>query len=102
MKAEIEKTVKEAGKPNTLLFFDVSLTAMAIDMSKGLSALGHKIYLQCVALTDPKLILPNLNKYVALRNSYQNRPPIGLSLLWALGQVGLRDLQAGIKGNIVL
>lgn len=84
-----------------LLFFDVALTSMAVDMSKGLPVLGYKLYLQSVALTDTKLILPNLNKYIALKNSYQNRPPIGLSILWALGQVGVRDLQAGLKGNII-
>lgn len=98
LKSTIERTLKEAGKSNMLLFFDVALTSMAVDMSKGLPALGHKIYIQCIALTDPKLILSNLGKYVTLRNSYQNRPPIGLSILWSLGQTGVRDLQTGLKG----
>lgn len=32
-----------------------------------------------------------------LRNSYQNRPNIGLALLWSVGQAGKNDLQTGVR-----
>lgn len=96
LKNIIERSLKEAGKPNVRTFFSVTLTSMATDMSHGSSALGHKILLQQIALSDPKSAASNLNAYVTLRNSYQNRPPIGLSILWAVGQIGAKDFKAGL------
>lgn len=71
---------------------------MASDMSKDLSALGNKIFLQYIALNEPKLVSENLNKYLTLKNSYQNRPNIGLSILWAIGHVGFNNFQCGFEG----
>lgn len=93
----IEKATKEANKSNCQLFFDISLASMTTDMAKSLPALGHKLFLQYIALNEPALVLANLNKHITLRNSYQNRPNIGLSILWAVGQVGLTDFQAGLR-----
>lgn len=93
----IERATKEAGKSNVQTFFNISLTAMATDMSRGSPALGHKLLLQYIAASDPKSAAANLANCVSLRNSYQNRPPIGLSILWAMGQVGVKDLQLGLK-----
>lgn len=96
LKSIIEKSVKEAGKNNTQLFFDICLTSMATDMSRNLSALGNKFYLQYISMNEPRLISANINKHVTLRNSYQNRPNIGLSILWAIGHVGITDLHSGL------
>lgn len=71
---------------------------MSNDMSKGLSAIGHKLYLQFIAINHTNIATANLTKHCGLRNSYQNRQPIGLSILWALGQCGVKDLSAGLKG----
>lgn len=97
LKSVLDRTIKEAGKSNVQTFFNISLTALATDMSHGSSALGHKLLLQYIALNDPKTAASNLNNYISLRNSYQNRPPIGLSILWAVGQVGWKDLHLGLK-----
>lgn len=70
---------------------------MATDMSRGSNALGHKLLLQYIASNDPKSAAENLTNYTSLRNSYQNRPPIGLSILWAVGQVGEKDVHMGLK-----
>lgn len=70
---------------------------MATDMSKGLPALGHKIYLQYLVSRDPKIVTLNLGKHAVLRNSYQNRQNIGLSILWVLGLAGTRDFVVGLK-----
>lgn len=88
----------EAGSSSTQLFFDIALTTMATDMSKGLSALGHKLYLQYIAMNYPKIANTNVGKHCELRNSYQNRQNIGLSILWSLGQCGIKDFDAGLKG----
>lgn len=39
-----------------------------------------------------------LFQYVDMLHSNQNRPLRGLSILWALGQPGVRDLSHGLKG----
>ncbi|KAJ8925970.1 hypothetical protein NQ315_009825 [Exocentrus adspersus] len=96
LKNVIEKSVKEAEKSNVQLFFDICLTSMATDMGKGLPALGYKFYLQYIALNEPKLVSASIAKHVTLRNSYQNRPNIGLSILWAVGHVGVKDLHCGL------
>lgn len=101
IKTVIEKAFTQAGKNNTQLFFDICLTSMASDMSKDLPALGNKILLQYIALNESSLITTNLNKYITLKNSYQNRPNIGLSILWAVGQVGIYDFQCGFEGLYV-
>lgn len=50
----------------------------------------------------PEFCTASTAKSASLRNSYQNRPPIGLSLLWAFGQGGLRDFDVGMKGNLII
>lgn len=95
----MDKTVKEAGKENTQVFYEICLQSMATDMGKGLPALGHKLFIQLLTLNDPKIVLTNLSKHIILRNSYQNKQSIGLSILWALGQAGIKDFNIGFKGN---
>lgn len=97
----MERAISQAGKNNTQLFFDICLTSMASDMSKDLSALGNKIFLQYIAVNEPLLISENLNKYIILKNSYQNRPNIGLSILWSVGHVGIKNIQCGLEGMFV-
>lgn len=93
----MEDALKAANRNNVQLFFDITLTSMATDMSKNLPGLGHKLFLQYIALSEPKLIMENLNKHIVLRNSYQNRSNIGLSILWAVGQCGQKDFIIGLS-----
>ncbi|KAF5280404.1 hypothetical protein FQR65_LT03213 [Abscondita terminalis] len=93
----IEKSIKDAGKGNAQVFFDLLLTTMANDMSKNMHTVGHKLYIQYLAMMEFNFVALNLSKHVSLRTSYQNRPPIGLSILWSLGQVGLKDFHSGLK-----
>ncbi|XP_045501564.1 transmembrane protein 214 isoform X1 [Colias croceus] len=97
IKATLDNVLRDAGKANTQLFFDVTLTALANDMSRGQSVNGHRLLLQMLALENPEFCVTSLPKSVSLRNSYQNRPPIGLSLLWALGQGGYNNFSVGMK-----
>lgn len=98
MKSLIERSVKEAGQDKSQFFFNVTLRLMCDDMSKGLSAIGHKFYLQYIAINYPETATLNMIKHSELRNSYQNRQAIGLSILWALGQCGLTNIYSGLQG----
>ncbi|KAF5269091.1 hypothetical protein FQA39_LY18924 [Lamprigera yunnana] len=93
----VEKSIKDAGKGSSQVFYDLLLTIMTDDMSKNIHTLGSKFYIQYLAITEPNFVTTNLNKHISLRTSYQNRPPIGLSILWALGQAGIKDFNAGLK-----
>ncbi|XP_059057940.1 transmembrane protein 214 [Achroia grisella] len=93
----LEGVLQDAGKANAQLFFDVTLTALANDMSRGQSVNGHRILLQILANDYPEFCVASIQKSASLRNSYQNRPPIGLSLLWAFGQGGLNNFAVGLK-----
>lgn len=97
VKAIIYSLLNEAGPSNVQYFFDQSLTTMAVDLSNNVDCIGHNILLQLIALEWPTVCTQNLAKNAILRNSYQNRSSIGLSLLWALGQGGFRDITVGCR-----
>ncbi|XP_030031154.2 transmembrane protein 214 [Manduca sexta] len=97
LKSVLEGVLQDAEKKNTQLFFDGTLTALGNDMSRGQFVNGHRILLQMLAQENPDFCIASIQKNASLRNSYQNRPPIGLSLLWAFGQGGLRDFAVGMK-----
>lgn len=78
-------------------FFDQSLTSLAVDLSKNQPCNGHKILLQLIAFKWPSVCINNLAKSSILLNSYLNRSSIGLTLLWSLGQGGLKDLTVGLR-----
>ncbi|KAF9416213.1 hypothetical protein HW555_006372 [Spodoptera exigua] len=100
IRKSLSDVLHDAGKANAQLFFDVTLTALANDMSRGQSVNGHRLLLQMLAQDYPEFCVTSVQKSASLRNSYQNRPPIGLSLLWAFGQGGNSDFAVGLKGII--
>lgn len=102
IKQIMDKALQEAGKPIAQVFFDNSVTAMASDMSKGFPAVGHKLWIQLLALYSPQITATHLEKHILLRTSYQNRQAIGLSILWAVGQGGIKDFHTGLKGIYLL
>uniref|UniRef100_A0A4Y0BQ25 Uncharacterized protein n=1 Tax=Anopheles funestus TaxID=62324 RepID=A0A4Y0BQ25_ANOFN len=93
----IDDCITKANEENGKYFYDLTLSNLASDMNKGLPHLGHKIVLQAIAMHYPSACVNNLARNAILRNSYQNRTNIGLSLLWALGQGGYNDLDVGLK-----
>lgn len=58
-----------------------------------------QIIAQIIGQKWPQICGSNLANSAMLRNSYQNRQYIGLSLLWAVGQGGYQDLMVGLKGT---
>ncbi|KAL1501959.1 hypothetical protein ABEB36_007180 [Hypothenemus hampei] len=97
IKQTIETAVREVGKSNAQLYFDIALISMVTDLSKGLPAVGYRFFLQHIAISEPKLVTEHLAKHISLRNSYQNRANVALSILWAVGHVGVNDLHCGLK-----
>ncbi|KAJ8688622.1 hypothetical protein QAD02_024417 [Eretmocerus hayati] len=97
LRVVLEKAIHNAGALNARLFYEFVLTAMAMEMSKGTPVVGYKIFIQLLAKYDPKLSVCNLPKLVSMRNSYQNRKPIGLSLLWSFTQGGRENFTVGLK-----
>lgn len=97
LKKLIHAELESAGPSNVQYFFDQSLTSLAVDLNKNLPIVGTKIILQLIALRYPVVCQSNFAKNAVLHNSYLNQSSIGLSLLWALGQGGFRDVQVGIN-----
>ncbi|XP_046385810.1 transmembrane protein 214 [Ischnura elegans] len=93
----IESVLLDESEASQLAFFGSCLTSLANDMSKGHSAIGQRIILQIHINISPQIVGKNMDKLTAIRNSYQNRPPICLAILEAIGQAGFSDITTGIK-----
>lgn len=92
----LEKTIKLAGPQNAQLCWEGTLTTMVRNISNGSPDIGCKIFLQLLAQTNPEMTISNIPKLASLRNSYQNKKPIGLSLLWAFAQSGKKNPVVGL------
>nr|CAD7446204.1 unnamed protein product [Timema bartmani] len=98
VKQVILSAIQGAGESTAQHFYEMCLTALANDMSKGSTTVfGYKVILQLVAFQNPNITLANIPKLTSIRNSYQNRQNIGLAILWAVGQGGVKDLSVGLK-----
>ncbi|XP_055589624.1 transmembrane protein 214-A [Uranotaenia lowii] len=93
----IDEVIDKAGEQNVQYFYDLTLSNLAGDMNKNLPHQGHKLILQAMAIRVPQICVNNLARNAILRNSFQNRSNIGLTLLWALGQGGFQDPTVGLK-----
>ncbi|PSN50955.1 hypothetical protein C0J52_07633 [Blattella germanica] len=99
----LKQALKDAGDTPVQHFFHICLSAMANDMSRGPSSVyGYKVMLQLMAFQNPSITINNIPKVTSLRNSYQNRQPIGLAILWAVGQGGMKDIRIGLKVMVPL
>ncbi|KYN32449.1 hypothetical protein ALC56_13306 [Trachymyrmex septentrionalis] len=93
----LERAVEMTGQQTIQIFYENTLTAMATDMVKGIPVIGHKIFLQLLAHLNPEMTAANILKLITIRNSYENRKNIGLSLLWAWSQAGKKNFAVGLK-----
>lgn len=93
----LERVVEMTGQQTIQIFYENTLTAMATDMVKGVPVIGHKIFLQLLAHLNPEMTAANIPKLISIRNSYENRKNIGLSLLWTWSQAGRKNLAIGLK-----
>lgn len=70
---------------------------MATELNSGQNVVGYKVVLQLIGQNWPSICSHNMAKTALLRNSYQNRCNICLSILWAIGQGGHQSLTEGVK-----
>jgi len=78
-------------------FLETSVANTAHELQKGLNVVGWNILTQLLTESNPSLVTAHIPRYIELRNSYQNRPNIGLSILWSVGQAGAKSLHSGVK-----
>jgi len=74
-----------------------SIQAMLFEASKDQGVLGYKIFLQFLAQHKPDIALGKVHQYLELLKTHQNRPTNCLSILWAVGQCGLKNFKCGLK-----
>jgi len=77
--------------------FETCVSNTAHDLAKGLCVTGWRVLIQMLAEVNPSLVAAHIPRYIELRNSYANRPAIGLAILWSVGQAGLKSLHTGIR-----
>ncbi|BFF94963.1 transmembrane protein 214 [Drosophila madeirensis] len=85
------------GESNLEYFFYSLLDGMTSDLNNNQTVVGYKFMLQLIGQAYPSICSKNFAKTALLRNCYQNRSSICLSILWAIGQGGYRSLNEGVK-----
>ncbi|KAH8403314.1 hypothetical protein KR222_010331 [Zaprionus bogoriensis] len=97
LKQAILEFLRSVGETNLEYFFYSLLDSMATEMNSGQTVAGYKFVLQLIGQHWPSICSHNMAKTALLRNSYQNRSNICLSILWAIGQGGHQSLTEGVK-----
>ncbi|EDW11421.1 transmembrane protein 214 isoform X1 [Drosophila mojavensis] len=97
LKQSILDFLRSVGETNLEYFFYSLLDSMATELNSGQNVVGYKFVLQLIGQNWPAICSHNMAKTALLRNSYQNRSNICLSILWAIGQGGHQNLTEGVK-----
>ncbi|KAH8391190.1 hypothetical protein KR215_008629 [Drosophila sulfurigaster] len=97
LKQSILEFLSSVGETNLEYFFYSLLDSMATELNNGQHVAGYKFVLQLIGQHWPSICSHNMAKTALLRNSYQNRSNICLSILWAIGQGGHQSLTEGVK-----
>lgn len=97
LKYSIVEFLGSVGEQNLEYFFYSLLDSMSTDLNNNQTVAGYKLILQLIGQNWPNICSRNLAKTALLRNSYQNRSNICLSILWAIGQGGYQSLNEGVR-----
>ncbi|KAM8716884.1 hypothetical protein ACLKA7_003711 [Drosophila subpalustris] len=97
LKQAILEFLGSVGETNLEYFFYSLLDSMATELNSGQNVAGYKFVLQLIGQNWPSICSHNMAKTALLRNSYQNRSNICLSIMWAIGQGGHQSLTEGVK-----
>lgn len=97
MKKAIYAMVTDIPDSMKFTYLETTIANTAHDLAKNLDVAGWMVMTQVLTDVKPCLAITNTARLVELRNSYQNRPNIGLAILWSVGQAGKKDLHVGIK-----
>lgn len=93
----IRKVLKESSSVTLEHLLYHSIQTMLTESAKGHSTYGYRIFVQLMAEVKPTIILTKLSQYSELLKTHQNQSQKCLSILWCLGQCGIRDLRCGIR-----
>ncbi|RWS11991.1 transmembrane protein 214-like protein [Dinothrombium tinctorium] len=94
----ISKLFNECTKPTLQLFQDHCFQEIINHMTRSkLPTLGYRLMLQALGQLQPEITIKNLQRISLTRTSYQNRPPVCLSILWGASQSGYKNLSYGLK-----
>ncbi|EDV32443.1 uncharacterized protein Dana_GF14050, isoform A [Drosophila ananassae] len=97
LKYLIVEFLGSVGESNLEYFYHSLLDSMATELNNNQTVVGYKLLLQLIGQNWPGICAKNLAKTALLRNSYQNRSTICLSILWAVGQGGYQSLNDGVR-----
>nr|XP_009862478.1 transmembrane protein 214-A [Ciona intestinalis] len=88
---------KEVSEKVVPLIFQYCLTKMLECIARKNQMWGYKICLQAIAHTHPALCSDDLDIQVEKLKTSASEMQRCLALVWALGQVGLKDMRCGMK-----
>nr|CAB3267071.1 transmembrane protein 214-A [Phallusia mammillata] len=77
--------------------FQQYINSMLEHLARDMLIWGHKLCIQALAYSHPTICSQNLKIYVDKVQTMQNVPKRCLTLLWALGQSGVKDSRCGMK-----
>ncbi|KAH8298276.1 hypothetical protein KR018_012465 [Drosophila ironensis] len=97
LKRSIVAFLASVGETNLEYFYHSLLDSMAVALNINQTVVAYKLLLQLIGQNWPSICSKNLAKTALLRNSYQNRSNICLSILWAVGQGGYQSLNEGVR-----
>ncbi|KAJ1525934.1 hypothetical protein ONE63_009122 [Megalurothrips usitatus] len=97
LRSVLQEGLDAAGEAALQSYFELLLNHLAQEITKGTNTVGTRLLLQYIATTYPRIAVVAIPKCLSLQNSYKNRKPIWLSVMWAMGQAGFRDLSVGLK-----
>ncbi|KAH8244185.1 hypothetical protein KR026_001807 [Drosophila bipectinata] len=97
LKFLIVEFLGSVGETNLAYFYHSLMDSMATELNNNQTVIGYKLLLQLIGQNWPEICSKYLAKTALLRNSYQNRSNICLSILWAVGQGGYQSLNEGVR-----
>ncbi|XP_031570789.1 transmembrane protein 214-A-like [Actinia tenebrosa] len=97
MKSFIIKILKNVPSTTLDLFFQYCMNEMVQELSRGHSAYGMQLMIQCTVKVCPNITVTRLEEYEEMLNGRKSRPREALAIMWALGQLPGNDLAQGLK-----
>ncbi|KFM72027.1 Transmembrane protein 214-B, partial [Stegodyphus mimosarum] len=95
--SQIVKLFKHCRTQMLNVFFEFCLQNLVQDILKGLHVLGYLTVLQCLAQEMPSVAVANVPKCIELCTSHHNRQNVCVAIMWAAGQAGNKNLEAGFR-----
>uniref|UniRef100_A0A2C9KWJ8 Transmembrane protein 214 n=2 Tax=Biomphalaria glabrata TaxID=6526 RepID=A0A2C9KWJ8_BIOGL len=93
----LKAVVKKFSNQTLDSLFDYCIQMMLTESTKDRPTMGYRIFLQVLAHHKPEIVLGKLHQYLELLKTHQNRPSHCVSILWAVGQCGVKNFSYGMN-----